>query len=438
MCLWHVGRNRPLCTIVRWAKGVEQMAHVDKFTRGQVNGLVTHLERLTDNHSNPDIDIERSKDNYDLCEKEGDLRSRLRECLSHVHALNRENVNILSSWLVTLPKELKNSDSEEIRKFFGASYDFLAKRYGIDNVVGAYVHMDETTPHMHFTFVPVTHDKKKNIDKVSAKEVLTRKELKVFHQDLDMYLLETIPEIYQGGILNGETIGVENVEQLKKLTQRVKELEQDITDKEKTIQSYKKQITNHEKANKQIKNISHKVNQIESNEERSLFGKIQLSKQDYDLLIGMAKRAGIEQHKRSDLEQSHRSDIIQINKSFAALEQNNERLISRNKSLNDQVSDLLQERDRLSDNRLVYRNILKENGIDLDELKNMSDLEFKSRIIVQSIEEYGVPKSNPIKKDWLKTLKQAKSQNLIIKGLTSALELLIKAVNRIISHDRER
>lgn len=58
--------------------------------------------------------------------------------------------------------------------------------------------------------------------KVSAKEVLNRNELKSFHQDLDKHLLQEVPEIYQGGILNGKTIGLENVEQLKELTNRVK------------------------------------------------------------------------------------------------------------------------------------------------------------------------------------------------------------------------
>ena len=49
------------------------------------------------------------------------------------------------------------------RQFFEQTYKFLNERYsGEQNVVSAYVHMDEKTPHMHYAFVPVVHDKKKN------------------------------------------------------------------------------------------------------------------------------------------------------------------------------------------------------------------------------------------------------------------------------------
>jgi uncharacterized protein YpbB len=44
--------------------------------------------------------------------------------------------------------------------------------------------MDEVQPHMHFAFVPVTKDKKKGNFKVSVKEVITKSDLKSFHQDL--------------------------------------------------------------------------------------------------------------------------------------------------------------------------------------------------------------------------------------------------------------
>ena len=41
---------------------------------------------------------------------------------------------------------------------------------------------------MHFAFVPVTEDKKRGGEKVSAKEVITKNDLKTFHTDLERYL----------------------------------------------------------------------------------------------------------------------------------------------------------------------------------------------------------------------------------------------------------
>ncbi|MBD2790567.1 plasmid recombination protein, partial [Xenorhabdus sp. DI] len=77
---------------------------------------------------------------------------------------------------VTLPENLKGISEKEQRKFFEKTYEFLTNRYGGEkNVLSANVHMDETTPHMHFAFMPVVWDEKKQREKVSAKEVLTRK-----------------------------------------------------------------------------------------------------------------------------------------------------------------------------------------------------------------------------------------------------------------------
>lgn len=173
------------------------MAHVQKFSRGAVGGLSSHIERKTKNHSNKDIDTERTHENYDLCEKDGDMISRYKERLDEVHCLNRKDVKVMADWVVTLPEELKDTSPESQKKFFEETYDFLSERYGKENVLAGVVHNDETAPHMHFAFMPVTYDEKKQREKVSAKEVLNRNELKSFHQDLDNHLKERIPHIYQ-------------------------------------------------------------------------------------------------------------------------------------------------------------------------------------------------------------------------------------------------
>ncbi|WP_000951645.1 MobV family relaxase, partial [Bacillus thuringiensis] len=179
------------------------MAHVQKYTKGNVQGLSIHWDRKTENHSNQDIDNERSHLNYDLCEKEGDTLSRMNDRLNEVHCLNRKDVKVCADWVVTLPESLKDTSEKEQREFFEKTYEFLANRYGGEkNVLSANVHNDETRPHIHFAFIPVVWDEKKLREKVSAKEVLTRKELKTFHQDLDKFLKKEIPYIYKEGILN--------------------------------------------------------------------------------------------------------------------------------------------------------------------------------------------------------------------------------------------
>src|SRR5699024_4072382 len=109
----------------------------------------------------------------------------------------RADVKVMADWIVTLPEELNGAPEGSQEQFFEETYDFLSDRYGEENVLAGVVHNDETTPHMHFTFMPVTYDEKREREKVSAKEVLNRNELKSFHQDFDNHLKARIPQTYQ-------------------------------------------------------------------------------------------------------------------------------------------------------------------------------------------------------------------------------------------------
>lgn len=157
------------------------MANVQKYTRANVSGgsLTRHFERATDENDNyhkwgnQDIDPSRSHLNYNLApERDKGQMAFIGERLSEVRCHKRGDVNVMCSWAITAPKEL---DPSEHRKFFEESYKFLNEKYGKGtekNVVSAYVHMDEKSPHMHYAFIPVVSDKKKGIEKVSAKESL--------------------------------------------------------------------------------------------------------------------------------------------------------------------------------------------------------------------------------------------------------------------------
>src|SRR5699024_10534365 len=69
---------------------------------------------------------------------------------------------------------------------------------------------------MHFAFMPVTYDAEREREKVSAKEVIERNELKAFHQDLDEHLKERMNPDDQKGVLNDKKIHVDDVATLKK------------------------------------------------------------------------------------------------------------------------------------------------------------------------------------------------------------------------------
>jgi hypothetical protein len=221
------------------------MAHVAKFTRSSAGKIVDHCNRHKDGggeytkypysneerkYFNPDIDLDRTHLNYNLApEREMTDKQYLERRLSGIKVHNRPDVNILCDWVITLPKEHKGDEAAE-KLFFEHSYNFMKERYGEKNIVSAYVHMDETTPHIHFAFVPVVPNenkkgkkKSKFDEKLSAKEVINLKELYSFHVDLDNYLKENAPE-YSFEVINEATKdGNKTVTELKRETELKKQ-----------------------------------------------------------------------------------------------------------------------------------------------------------------------------------------------------------------------
>ena len=179
------------------------MANAQKFTKAACGHLAAHFERKKDEHGeyvkfgNQDIDPTRTHLNYNMApEREGGQMAFIKQRTTEARTLNRADVNVMVSWVVTLPKyEYQKKDihvsidPEKVEQmFFERTYRFLCDRYGEQNVISAYVHKDENKPHMHFAFVPVTEDKKRGGEKVAAKEVVNRADLKTFHTDLERHL----------------------------------------------------------------------------------------------------------------------------------------------------------------------------------------------------------------------------------------------------------
>ena len=230
------------------------MANYEKFERGDY-GLFAHCERKKDEFGNyitfgnERIDPTRTHLNYNLCPDHREQREILEARLSdpNIKCMNRADVKVFGSWCVTLPthapdfddngaiiyeeKEVHHKDGtvtmenvpkmheiffddEQTKEFFCMTYEFLKNRYGEENVISAYVHYDETTPHMHFLFMPVIEDKnwnEKHPDKpprkkVCAKQLMNKTELNMFHRVFQEYLDEhSEKDLYP--VLNGTTIG---------------------------------------------------------------------------------------------------------------------------------------------------------------------------------------------------------------------------------------
>ena len=164
------------------------MASVQKFTKKAVGHQIQHVERTAHNISNPDFDSTKISRDYSLINRDINSFDYYKERLSQCYLYNRPDVNTLFGWIVTLPDDVKE-ENEDL--FFYNVHDFLCERYGGEkNCVTAVVHKDESgKPHMHWLGIPIVEDKKHvQGEKVCCNDVINKRDLRNFHEDLDKFL----------------------------------------------------------------------------------------------------------------------------------------------------------------------------------------------------------------------------------------------------------
>lgn len=416
------------------------MAHVQKFSKAAVAGLSSHIERKTLNHSNKDIDTDKSHLNYDLCEKEGNMNERLSDRLEDVHCLNRADVKVMADWVLTLPQDLKELPEDSQKQFFEQSYEFLSDRYGKENVLSAMVHNDETTPHMHFSFVPVTFDDKKQHNKVSAKEVLTRQDLKTLHQALDKHLKEKIPDIYQGGVLNGETIGVEDIRILKEKSALIEQKNSELTAKNKQLERKLKQVNALEGKISNVFDTKNKLDNLENQFKRTITGKLVVSPEklkDLKKFVVGVEKQGINDHQT--LKNTQKKNETLTDK-LKRTETNLKGAEHARSNLRLELEELSKENKTLQDQSIVLKSILEDKGTNVADI---TDLEFNGRLILDKIERGIAPKTKQQGANWLDTLEENKKNKTIEpKRLENALERLKIMIDKLVtklktfSHER--
>lgn len=175
------------------------MAHIAKYKASAVGKLCAHYNRWqgidNPNVSRENIDKSRTHLNYTMgvYEKDGKrFIGKVRGSASwatvkgRIDAVNarakaegkratRKDAVVMADMVVTLPP---NVPPEDAYKFFWNSYQYIADRVGRGNLMGGYVHMDETTPHMHVPFTPILDGR------FNYKKMCDRKFYQTFHKGL--------------------------------------------------------------------------------------------------------------------------------------------------------------------------------------------------------------------------------------------------------------
>lgn len=175
------------------------MAHIAKYKASAVGKLCAHYNRWqgidNPNVSRENIDKSRTHLNYTLGVYEKDGKRFIGEVRGsaswatvkgRIDAVNarakaegkratRKDAVVMADMVVTLPP---NVPPEDAYKFFWNSYQYIADRVGRGNLMGGYVHMDETTPHMHVPFTPILDGR------FNYKKMCDRKFYQTFHKGL--------------------------------------------------------------------------------------------------------------------------------------------------------------------------------------------------------------------------------------------------------------
>lgn len=199
------------------------MAHIAKYKATSVGHMLAHYRRDESSLGRDNIDPKRVKNDMVVAHytnKDGKLvvgRVVPREGEPNWGTVERriERVNeaqkaagkratrkdavVMADVVVTLPDNVRKGDED---RFFRLTYWYLSNKFGIDNMMGGYVHKDEVlkdgTPardHMHAPFTPILDGR------FNYKQMCPRTFYQSLHKDLGDYLEQHLgyrPEIELG------------------------------------------------------------------------------------------------------------------------------------------------------------------------------------------------------------------------------------------------
>jgi hypothetical protein len=170
-----------------------------RFAKRKAGGVASterHNERKKDSYlSNPDIDTSRSHLNYHLAaNSHATYTAAIDQRVADAGCKRRKDSVTLVETLFTASPEFIAAAGDDGREFFERAFRFACGQLGTDNIVSAVVHMDESTPHMHLVFVPVTPD-----GRLSAKDILgNRKSMCQWQDRYHAHMAERWPELQRG------------------------------------------------------------------------------------------------------------------------------------------------------------------------------------------------------------------------------------------------
>lgn len=242
--------------------------HFEKH-KGSTGGLQRHNEREPgQRHSNKNIKPDRTKDNIFLKPKDdrtyGErVDDRLEVGYKGTKAVRKDAVKMVEA-TVQLGGDITKESEETQIEALKQAYEELKGMYGEENIISAVIHVDETTPHLHCDFVPLT--KRGNL---SAKDVIgDKKKMRRTQEKFLEAMQERVPRA-KFARLEPEKAQFNGLDQklYEKMTASIKEREDKLCDREDYIEDQEIKLENKEEQLNQLKEtLEAKENEIRARE----------------------------------------------------------------------------------------------------------------------------------------------------------------------------
>jgi len=126
-------------------------------TMAGVAGRGQHNERARDT---PNADPARAHLNERLRgsgDAYADVQTRL-DAMEFTRKIRTDAILAVEYMATTTPGHFDPDDRETIRAWAMRTVEWAQRRHGVENVVAAHLHLDETTPNLHLMVVPITPD----------------------------------------------------------------------------------------------------------------------------------------------------------------------------------------------------------------------------------------------------------------------------------------
>ena len=167
-----------------------------KYKGPEITNIEAHNERRKEKYaSNPDIDQSRSEYNFHLIKPSGKYRTEAERQISAAGCRTRkDSIRVVEVLFTATPEFFKGKNHAEVKAFFTETLRFFEKQQAKETILSAVVHMDEKTPHMHLSFVPLTPD-----GRLSAKEIVGNKKKLTWWQDQFWeHMVQKYPDLERG------------------------------------------------------------------------------------------------------------------------------------------------------------------------------------------------------------------------------------------------